>query len=275
MTSTPALNGSLADRVAGNPLWYHTLELAPGVVTPGWFDYRSVVDRLPWPDVRGKRCLDIGTYDGFIAFELERRGAREVVATDIADHAGWDWSFATRSRGPAYLASIAGTKGMGFEIARDALGSKAERIELSIYDLTPERVGTFDVAVCGSLLLHLRDPIRALEAVRGVCAGVFLSAEQIDLRLTLLHPRRALAKVMGGNQGQWWIPNSRGHANLLTAAGFELRRAGAPYCVAFGAGHAHRPDGGWRDAPRMLLERAVARGEGVPHIARLVTPLRT
>ena len=38
---------------------------------------------MPWPDVRGKRCLDVGTYDGFLAFELERRGAASVVATDI------------------------------------------------------------------------------------------------------------------------------------------------------------------------------------------------
>ena len=64
-----------ADGLDAVPLWYHTLELPGGIVTPGWFDLRGVVDRLPWPDVRGKRCLDVGTYDGFYAFELERRGA--------------------------------------------------------------------------------------------------------------------------------------------------------------------------------------------------------
>src|SRR2546423_13391176 len=77
--------------VAANPLWYHTIEVAPGVVTPGWFALRSVVDRMPWPDVRGKRCLDVGTYDGFLAFELEQRGAAEVLATDIPEHENWDW----------------------------------------------------------------------------------------------------------------------------------------------------------------------------------------
>jgi 2-polyprenyl-3-methyl-5-hydroxy-6-metoxy-1,4-benzoquinol methylase len=35
---------------------------------------------------------------------------------------------------------------------------------MSVYDLSPERVGRFDVVVCGSLLLHMRDPARALEA---------------------------------------------------------------------------------------------------------------
>ena len=48
------------------------MELAPGVVTPGWFDLRGILDVLPWPDVEDKRCLDVGTYDGQLAFELER-----------------------------------------------------------------------------------------------------------------------------------------------------------------------------------------------------------
>ena len=116
----------LRERVAANPLWYHTIELEPGLVTSGWFDLRPVVDRLPWPDVRGKRCLDVGTYDGFLAFELERRGAGEVVATDIGGHEGWDWPHELRSRGPAYLAALAGPKGNGFEIAHEALVEGAE-----------------------------------------------------------------------------------------------------------------------------------------------------
>src|SRR5439155_4349574 len=85
-----------------DPLWYHTLELGDGTVTPGWMDLRPIVERLPWPDVRGKRCLDVGTYDGFLAFELERRGAAAVVATDISDHSQWDWPRAQRERGAEY-----------------------------------------------------------------------------------------------------------------------------------------------------------------------------
>src|SRR3954469_15020041 len=77
--------------VDAQPHWYHTMELAPGVVTPGWFDLRGILDRMPWPDVTGRRCLDVGTYDGQLAFELERRGAAEVVAIDLSDHAEWDW----------------------------------------------------------------------------------------------------------------------------------------------------------------------------------------
>ena len=99
-------NSELAESVASVPAWYHSIELAPDVVTPGYFDLRSIVDRLPWPDVRGKRCLDIGSYDGFYAFEMERRGAAEVVAVDVPDPNDWDWPPDARERGPANVRGL-------------------------------------------------------------------------------------------------------------------------------------------------------------------------
>jgi tRNA (mo5U34)-methyltransferase len=231
----------LQARIESNPLWYHTLELGPGATTPGWFDLRPIVDRMPWPDVRGKRCLDVGTYDGFLAFELERRGAAEVVATDIEDHSRWDWPARTRAVGPERLAQIAGPrKGLGFEIAKEALGSSVLRVQRNVYDLDPDQDGRFDVVVCGSLLLHLRDPVRALERIRGVCAGSFVSAEQIDTGLTRLARKRAVARFRGGANVQWWIPNAAGHRVLLESAGFSLAGAQRRYRIPFGAGHPAR-----------------------------------
>jgi tRNA (mo5U34)-methyltransferase len=231
----------LQARIESNPLWYHTLELGPGATTPGWFDLRPIVERMPWPDVSGKRCLDVGTYDGFLAFELERRGAAEVVATDIEDHSRWDWPARTRALGPERLAQIAGQrKGLGFDIAKEALGSSVQRVERSVYDLDPDRDGRFDVVVCGSLLLHLRDPIRALEAIRRVCDGSFLSAEQVDTRLTLLSRKRAVARFRGGENVQWWIPNAAGHRGLVESAGFSVNGTQRRYRIPFGVGHPAR-----------------------------------
>jgi len=258
----------LRERVAANPLWYHSIELAPGLVTPGWFDLRPVVERLPWPDVRGRRCLDVGTYDGFLAFELERRGASEVVATDIGGHEEWDWPLALRERGPAYLAQLAGPKGDGFEIASEALGSKVERVLASVYDLAPERLGKFDVVVCGSLLLHLRDPVGALSAIRSVCEGAFLSAEQVDLRLSAIRPRQPLARVGPGEEVQWWVPNAAAHERMLEAAGFAVERRSRLYAVPFGPGHP-RVRSTPRGAGRAALQRALCGGTGVPHRALL------
>jgi tRNA (mo5U34)-methyltransferase len=263
---------SARDRVAANPLWYHTIDVAPGVATPGWFDLRPIVDRIPWPDVRGKRCLDVATYDGFLAFELERRGASEVVATDISDHASWDWPARIRARGPESLALLAGPeKGLGFRIAKELLGSAVERVEVNTYDLDPETLGSFDVVVCGSLMLHLRDPIAALEAIRTVCAGKFLSIEEIDLQLTLRHPRRAVARLDGVSPlCQWWIANAVAHRRMLESAGFDVVSSTRPFCEPLGEGHP--PPRGMRSQVRNAMTRAVARGTGVFSAAALAVP---
>lgn len=259
--------------VQAHPLWYHTIELEPGLVTPGWFDLRPIVDLLPWPDIRGKRCLDVGPYDGFLSFELERRGASEVVAADIGDHTEWDWPPAIRDRGPEALAEITGAGvGDGFAIAKRALGSAVERVELSVYDLAPDRIGTFDVVVCGSLLLHLRDPLRALAAIASVCDGHFLSAEEIRLGLTLRHRRRPLAELDGvGELCQWWVPNAAGHARMVESAGFAIERRTRPYAVAFGPSHS--PTGTTlRDRARIAATGRLPGGPGVPHAAVLAAP---
>lgn len=260
------------DAVDAVPLWYHTLELPHGVLTPGWFDLRPIVDRIPWPDVRGKRCLDVGTYDGFLAFELERRGAAEVVATDISDHTQWDWPRRISQRGPEALAVIAGPeKGAGFRAAQAALHSKVERVECSVYDLSPERLGTFDVVVCGTLLLHLRDPLRALDAIRSICGGHFLSAEEVRIRLPMLMSKRALVELDGTSELlQWLIPSPAGHVRMLEASGFQIERSGARYSVPFGRAHPPRP------RRRGLIQRTFTSllgwGEGVPHHAALARP---
>jgi len=259
-------------RIAAHPLWYHTIEMAPGVVTPGWFDLRPIVDRMPWPDLAGRRCLDIGTYDGFLAFEMERRGASEVVAVDIADPDEWDWPARLRAQGGTNLAQLAGAdKSAGFALAAELLGSKVKRQEVSIYDLDAAELGTFDVVTCGSLLLHLRDPLRALEAVRRMTTGLFLSAETIDLSLSVLHPREAVARLNVVDElCQWWIPNVAGHRRMIESAGFDVVRASRPYAIPYGV--AHPPPRTARDRAQWMFRRAVLRGAGVPHVAVLARP---
>src|SRR5215210_1605997 len=91
-----AMAQTLAAEVADYP-WYHTLELGDGVVTKGMFDHRPVLGHYPLPDdLTGLRCADIGTMDGFWAFEMERRGASEVVAVDAPDPLSLDWPASVR-----------------------------------------------------------------------------------------------------------------------------------------------------------------------------------
>src|SRR5215470_13575971 len=64
--------------------WYHSMELPSGTIR-GFLsleDLRSRWSEFPLPpDLTGARLLDIGTWDGWFAFEAARRGA-DVVAVD-------------------------------------------------------------------------------------------------------------------------------------------------------------------------------------------------
>jgi tRNA (mo5U34)-methyltransferase len=268
----PSSRAEIQAAVDAVPLWYHTLDLPHGVTTPGWFDLRPIVNRMPWPDVRGKRCLDVGTYDGFLAFELERRGAAEVIATDISDHTEWDWPPRIRAHGAEAVAQIAGPdKSAGFRTAHSIFGSKVQRLECSVYDLDPEKLGRFDVVVCGTLMLHLRDPLRALDTIRSVTGGVFMSAEQVRIALPMISTRRALVELDGvSDLLQWWIPSAAGHVRMLEASGFTIERAGPRYSIPFGV--AHPPVRSSIKLRQRTLTRLLGWGPGVSHHVALARP---
>jgi tRNA (mo5U34)-methyltransferase len=267
---TAAQDGGLGLEV-GDVEWYHTIELRPGVVTPGWFDTREVAERLPWPDLAGKRCLDVGTFEGFWAFEMERRGAADVLAIDILDPHAWDWP---RGSSAELVRDLEERKrgGQGFLLARQALGSAVVRRELSVYDLDPADVGVFDVVYLGSLLLHLRDPVRALERVHDVLSpgGHLLSVDAVDLELTALHPRRAVASFDGNGRPWWWKVNRVAHRRLLESAGFQVVASPRPFVMPAGRGQ-DLPRLRWRHllhaAGREALVTRTRRGD--PHEALL------
>ena len=228
-------SADLAARVAAVP-WYHTIELAPGLATPGEYDLRPVVPRLPIPpSLAGARCLDVGTHDGFYAFELERRGAAEVVAIDLDDLADVDWPGLPPVRDEA-LAAASERKSAAFWVAHEARRSRVERRSLSVYDLSPEQHGTFDFAVIGTLLLHLRDPVRALAAIRGVARRLLVN-DVVSLKLCAQHPRTPVSRLLGRpGEPFWWIPNAAALRAYAVAAGWRVEAAGRPYLVPNGAG---------------------------------------
>jgi tRNA (mo5U34)-methyltransferase len=221
-TTTPLLADALS-----RP-WYHTIELAPGVATDGAVDLRSVAPRvLPAAgSLGGLLALDVGTFDGFWAFELERRGA-SVVATDLDRFEETDWPPLNRAR----LAAEAGDTGPGerFGLAHRLLDSRVRRVICNVYELEQGLLGgPVDYAVLGDLLIHLRDPVRGLEAVRSVLApgGRLLVMEELSVPLAVLRPRKAWASFQArGSTYNWWQANYRCLLDWLALAGFgEVRR---------------------------------------------------
>jgi len=123
--------------------WWHSFELPDGTGIEGVCDLPGLKDRLgqfPIPqDLRGKRVLDIGAWDGWFSFEMERRGA-EVLAVD-----NWD--------------------NPRFHEMRSILNSRVEYRQFDMYDLTPQSVGQFDIVLFMGVLYHLKHPLLALERV--------------------------------------------------------------------------------------------------------------
>jgi len=208
---------NVAERIAAHR-WWHTIDVAPGVSTPGSWDLRGTSEQLPWPDVAGKRCLDVGTMDGFWAFELERRAAAEVVATDIGP---------VRSDVPGRRRAQGSEEPLGrqtFALAAELLGSRTEYRERNVYDLNPAEDGEFDVVVLGYVLQMVRDPLRALAAIRSVCRGHLLLLDTVSLPLSLLPAPLARLDARRGAL-EWFVFNRRGLVQAVDHAGFEVEEA--------------------------------------------------
>jgi tRNA (mo5U34)-methyltransferase len=204
--------------------WYHTLDLGDGVVTKGMFDHRPVLRHYLVPDdLSGLRCLDVGTMDGFWAFEMERRGATEVVAIDLDDPNRLDWPNSMRD-GTVKTLDI--EKGQRFETARAALDSHVKRELRSVYELDTD-LGYFDFVFCGDLLVHLKDPITAVENIRKVCRG---SATICNPITRFRFGRgRALAEFDGIDYFQWWALSEETMARMMRAAGFSRVERGRQF----------------------------------------------
>jgi SAM-dependent methyltransferase len=220
------IDPKLAAAIEAYP-WYHTIELAPGLVTQGFHDDRSIVDRIPWPgSLEGLRCLEVGPMDGFWSFEMERRGAAEVTAVDLVDVSKQDWPFDLRAEELRPDYDQGARRGEGFALASKVLGSKVQYVDSSIYDLSPAKLGEFDLVFLGRIVEHLRSPMEALEAIRSVCRGWIVWFDQVRVDLSILHRTKPLAYV--SNPGtleqymNWFVFNRRGMERVLHVTGFTV-----------------------------------------------------
>lgn len=213
--------------------WYHTLEL-PGHTTTGIFDMRQYVGDYGLPDsLEGKRVLEIGTWDGFWAFELEKRGAAEVIAIDLDDEEALDWPPRRRTPNPDLV------RGAGFRVAKELYGSKVERVVQSVYFATPEELGTFDLVFCGSVIIHLRDQLLALERIANLVkpGGTFITAEEYE-PVTDLIPF-PMARFRGNRDAAvvFWVPSRRAWRQMLWYAGFDTVKEHRRFTMQATAGY--------------------------------------
>lgn len=150
----------------GKCYFYHTMEIPGYGLVEGQWDLRdNFSEYIGGFDFDGKRVLEVGTASGFVCFNLEQRGA-DVVAYDLSDAQSWDnVPMASRDGGEVATDRRAIMRQIndGYWLAHRAFASKAKVVYGTVYEI-PEQIGPVDVATYFSILLHLRDPFRALEA---------------------------------------------------------------------------------------------------------------
>lgn len=145
--------------------FYHSIDIPKYGSVDGDWDLRKGVDQyLGGVNFHGKRVLEMGTADGFLAFEMERRGA-EVVSYDLSEQDAWDIVPYAQYDHEAFLREYqADTPRMNnaYWLCHGAFSSSARMVYGHASSL-PETIGPVDITTFGSILVHLRDPLSALE----------------------------------------------------------------------------------------------------------------
>jgi len=200
------------DRERAQKGWWHSFELPDGRVIEGVADLASLKHRLaqfPIPEnLAGKRVLDIGAWDGWFSFEMERRGAA-VTAVDC-----WD--------------------NERFRYIHKELGSHVDYLILDIYDLDRAELGKFDIVLFLGVLYHLKHPLVALEKVCALTGGLMCIDSFVVTESYARKGRAPDLPVMefyeidefGGQFDNWVGPNVECLVAFCRTAGFarvELR----------------------------------------------------
>lgn len=158
--AAPRLVGDIADC-----LFYHTMEIPGHGVVHGPWDLRpGVEDYLGHVDFAGARVLELGTADGYLTFEIERRGG-EVVSYDLSDQQRWDLvPFVRTPPNEVERQDAIRRLNNAYWFAHRSFGSQAQMVYGDVYSV-PRSIGPVDITVVGALLLHVRDPFLALATV--------------------------------------------------------------------------------------------------------------
>ena len=220
---------SLSARIADLGPWFHNMNLAKGVWTnqtwtgagPDYPAWRWRVLQPLLPEIRAKRCLDVGCSSGFFSLKLKELGAQQVLGIDGGEQ--------TKAIAQAKFAASSLNLDVRFENA-------------SVYDLgTSSEV--FDVVLFLGVFYHLRHPLLALDSIRKVCRGNLLmqtittpheitsyetcptypvraGLRDPDLNSATFPSLRFVEDGLDGDQSCWFVPSPNAVLAMLNSSGF-------------------------------------------------------
>ena len=149
---------------ADDCIFYHCMDIPGHGEVLGQWDLRGHESTyLGNVDLRGKRVLEIGPASGALSFWMESQGA-DVTSFDLDETQDWDIVDCPGYEKGQVVASrqdIIRKINNAWWFTRARLGAKAKVIYGTVYELDKIPL-TYDVVTVNSVLLHLRDPYRAL-----------------------------------------------------------------------------------------------------------------
>lgn len=209
--------------------FFHVMDIPGEDPTPGSWDFRKTeAEYHAGYDLKGKCVLEIGAATGSHSFWMERQGA-EVIPYDLSPDDDWDFMPAHNQDPKAVEAGMrTGMKRMNnaFNYCRDRLGSKLKLHHGTIYDISA-KLGDFDVITYGSVLLHTRDPMGALQKAAKRTKTImimdrFSKSYDNEKPLAEFIPKMGLEKPWGG--WTWWHASPKAYQNILEVLGFKTFR---------------------------------------------------
>lgn len=210
--------------------FYHKMDLPDVGVVGGVWDLRGRFDDyIDHADLEGKTVLDVGTASGFLTFEAEKRGA-EVVSFDMDDKRRQDFlpykgHICYEDPEVYYDQLNVGYQKLlnGYWYAHRALESNARVYYGDVYQL-PVDLGPFDVAIAGAIMMHLQNPILALESISRVTSDKIIVVDTID---TNTEDKIAHLKADGDDPSMhyfWWTYSIGLYREVFEMLGFDLIR---------------------------------------------------
>jgi tRNA (mo5U34)-methyltransferase len=107
--------------------------------------------------------------------------------------------------------------------------SRVEYQYCSVYDLSPYTVGMFDVVFCGSLLVHLQNPLLALQRIRSVTRDMAVIETAVDEHGETLLPGRPVMsfgapglETEPGESNTFWLYSTAALCRMLEYADFPV-----------------------------------------------------
>ena len=169
--------------------FYHTVDIPGYGIAKGPWDLRGGEKKyLGNVNVAGQRVLEMGTSSGFFCFYMEKQGA-DVVALDISPEEDWDVVPYARYDYARFLSDNRARtirSNNAYWLCHKAFNSKTHLVHGTVYSIPPG-LGTFDIATLGCILLHLRDPFKALQNVLALTRKTVIITDAIWTRSIPFH----------------------------------------------------------------------------------------